>query len=67
MTFAVLGTRNHHLDFPVREKHALENWLWYTCLKQAAVTFEPYLQWLCNLRHSISDTIKIKMVPRGLP
>ena len=22
----------------------LENWLWYACLKQATVTYEPYLQ-----------------------
>ena len=28
-----------------------ENWLWYVCLKQAAVTFKPHLWWLRNLRH----------------
>ena len=39
-----------------------ENWLWYACLKQATVTFKPNLRLLPNLWHSISDTIRIKMV-----
>jgi len=52
--YSIVSTAMHHFISP-----------WTRISQQATVTFEPYLQWLCNLRHSIGDTIK--MVPKVLP
>ena len=43
--------------------HNPENWIWYACRNQTAITFDLYFQSLCHLDYFVAELIRIKMVP----